>query len=207
MSCFDRHPVLAPLAPQTVLALDMLENCVRRGGKILLCGNGGSASDCEHITGELLKGFLLQRPLSAAQRRVLADNGAEELCDGLQQAIPAISLVSGVAFPTAFANDVEGRYIFAQQVLALGRPGDVLWGISTSGNSINVLLALRAARAFGLKTLGLTGGNGGQMAALCDVELRVPAVEIAHVQELHLPLYHELCAELERRLFCHTECL
>lgn len=204
-SCFIRYPHLRALAQNVSLALDMLERCIRGGGKILLCGNGGSASDCEHIAGELMKGFLLPRHLSAAQQRALVDNDAEELCGILQQAIPAIPLVAGVALPTAFANDSGGKYTFAQQVLALGRRGDVLWAISTSGSSANVIFALRVARAFGLKTLGLTARDGGQMAALCDVELRVPATETAYAQELHLPLYHEVCAELERRFFDSVE--
>ncbi len=199
-----RLPELAPLRPALQGALELLLGSVRAGGKILLCGNGGSAADAEHIVGELMKGFMQTRPLPGDLQNKLRAASPEHgdlLARGLQCGIPAVSLVSGVALPTAFANDVAAELAFAQQVIGLGRPGDVLWGISTSGNSRNVNHALAAARALGLKTLGLTGRDGGSMAALCDVELRVPAHETPLIQELHLPVYHALCAALEAELF------
>lgn len=205
-----RNPSLAPLYPAFLQALELLENCIRAGGKIIVCGNGGSAADAEHIVGELMKAFLLPRPLTEKQRNSIlqaAGNDAICLADSLQQAIPAISLTSGVSLPTAFANDVNPEYIFAQQVLGLGKPGDVLCGISTSGNSPNILHALKVARAFGLGTVCLTGKDGGKAASLCDVELRAPAAETPIIQELHLPIYHALCADLEQRFFGNKESL
>ena len=197
-----RPPCLRSLEEPLNVAADMLETCVRHGGKILVCGNGGSAADAEHIVGELMKGFLLPRPLPySLQEQLLLASNSYMSPEKLQQPIPAISLASGVSLPTAFANDVDAEYVFAQQVLGLGKKGDVLWGISTSGNSSNVVYALSVARALGIKTLGFTGRDGGRMAELCDVELRVPAQHTPEIQELHLPLYHALCAELESRIF------
>lgn len=199
-----RFPELAPLGSSLSRALALLLGCARSGGKILVCGNGGSAADAEHIVGELMKGFMLKRPLQSDLRRALQAASPEhglELADKLQRGIAAISLSSGVALPTAFCNDVDARLCFAQQVAGLGHPGDILWGISTSGNSANVNFALITARALGLKTLGLTGRDGGETAALCDVEIRVPADSTPIIQELHLPVYHSLCAALEAELF------
>lgn len=199
-----RYPSLASLYPAFINALDLLEKSIRNGGKILICGNGGSAADAEHMVGELMKSFLLPRRLTDAQRQNLLHSCATDsnsLVDSLQQAIPAISLTSGVSLPTAFANDVNPEYIFAQQVFGLGKSGDVFVGISTSGDSANVLHALNVAYALGLKTVCLTGRGGGKMAARCDVELRAPAHETPLIQELHLPIYHALCADLEQRFF------
>lgn len=197
-----RLPALAALPLEN--ALDLLLSCARSGGKIMTCGNGGSAADAEHIVGELMKSFLLPRPLpestQTALKRVSPDHGPA-LASQLQQGIAALSLVNGIALPTAFANDVVPELCFAQQVVGLARPGDIVWGISTSGNSANVNHALRAARALGCFTLGLTGRDGGDMAGLCDVELRAPARETPLIQELHLPIYHALCAALEEELF------
>lgn len=201
--CRD-HPALACLRPQLRCALKLLTECARGGGRIMTCGNGGSAADAEHIVGELLKDFLRRRPLSEADADRLCDMFGEEglyMAHHLQQGVRALSLTSGVAFPTAFANDVEADLVFAQQVWILAAPGDVVWGISTSGNSANVNFALRAARARGARTLGLTGRDGGTMATLCNVEIRAPAQETPRIQELHLPLYHALCAALEEELF------
>jgi D-sedoheptulose 7-phosphate isomerase len=203
----QRMPCLVPLREALEQALALLVACVRSGGKILICGNGGSAADAEHITGELMKSFLLPRPLPRAAQealRAVCPKYGPLLAARLQSGIAAVSLVSGVALPTAFANDVGQELCFAQQVMALGRPGDLVWGLSTSGNSANVNHALRAARALGLRTLGLTGRNGGAMAALCEVELRVPADKTPLIQELHLPVYHALCAALEEELFSVT---
>ncbi|WP_297215438.1 SIS domain-containing protein [uncultured Desulfovibrio sp.] len=206
----QRVPCLSALQEALHSAVDLLQDCTQHGNKILVCGNGGSAADAEHIVGELMKGFLLQRPLTPACRRQLICNSPypvdNALLDKLQQPVPALSLVSGVALPTAFANDVDAEYSFAQQVLGLGKPGDVLWAISTSGNSRNLIHALRLGRAMGLRTLGFTGRDGGTMAQYCDVEIRVPAQTTPAVQELHLPIYHALCAQLEQNIF-GTNCL
>ena len=200
----DRIPALRPLRPSLERAQEVLTSCARSGGLIMVCGNGGSAADAEHIVGELMKGFLLPRPLAEDMQGKLIENFPQEgafLAKHLQSGIRAISLVSGVALPTAFANDVAGELAFAQQVFGLGKAGDVVWGISTSGNSANVNHAFRVARTLGMTTLGLTGRNGGPMAELCDVELRMPAGETPLIQELHLPVYHALCAALEAELF------
>lgn len=184
-------------------AVQLLADCAATGGKILLCGNGGSAADAEHIAGELMKSFLLPRPVPESfreQARALFPQQAGELAR-LQGGIAAIPLVSGAALPTAFANDVDGQLGFAQQVYVLARPGDVVWGVSTSGNSHNVNQALRVARLLSCRTLGLTGRDGGEMATLLDVELRAPASSTPQVQELHLPMYHALCAALEQHIF------
>lgn len=198
------HSELAHLEPVLIQSVTMLAECVRSGRKILVCGNGGSAADAEHIVGELMKGFLLPRRLLPEQITALKAAfpccGAQ-LSDGLQRAIPAVSLVSGVSLATAYANDIAAEYVFAQQVFGLGKEGDVLWGLSTSGNSRNVLHAFRVARAFKLKTLGFTGRDGGEMASLCDIEVRVPLADTPMIQEMHLPLYHAVCAELEQLLF------
>jgi D-sedoheptulose 7-phosphate isomerase len=200
----QRLPLLDPLRTPLTEALALLLARVRSGGKVLTCGNGGSAADAEHIVGELMKGFLLPRPLPRSTQKALRAMCPEHgpwLASRLQSGIAALSLVSGVALPTAFGNDVSPDLCFAQQVIGLGRPGDIVWGISTSGNSANVNHALRAAKALGLHTLGLTGRDGGAMSALCEVELRAPADKTPLIQELHLPIYHALCAALEEELF------
>ena len=199
-----RYPILAPLRKELYAASDMLLTSIRAGGKILICGNGGSAADAEHIVGELMKGFLLSRPLPTIQREKFMTafpTEAETIISNLQCGIPAIALSSGIALPTAFANDVSAEFGFAQQVLALGNPDDILWTISTSGNSKNLIRAIQVARVCGIRNLGLTGGTGGEIASLCDMEIRVPALLTPEIQELHLPVYHALCAELERELF------
>ncbi len=199
-----RFPVLKSLENEIKSAHDALVQCYKSGNKILLCGNGGSAADAEHICGELMKGFLLPRELTNNQVGDFANAYGEEglkLAKGLQQAIPAISLVSGVALPTAYANDMEPQNVFAQQVLGLGNKGDVLFAISTSGNSQNVINAMQVARVKGLKCIALTGKGGGKMAALCDILLDVPSSCTPEIQELHLPLYHTLCAMLEAEIF------
>ena len=199
-----RYPQLGPLSGGLSEALILLRDCAHASGKILLCGNGGSAADAEHIAGELMKSFLLPRPVPETARHSLKTSFPDQggfLADSLQGAIPAIPLVSSVSLPTAYANDVAPVMVFAQQVYGLGRPGDVVWGLSTSGNSQNILYAFMTAKALGMKTLGMTGRDGGAMAGLCDVELRMPDDSTPVIQELHLPVYHALCAALEEELF------
>jgi D-sedoheptulose 7-phosphate isomerase len=174
------------------------------GGTLLICGNGGSAADCEHIVGELMKGFCRRRPLTADDKNKLAAVSGDDaalLADKLQYGLPALSLVSHSALITAIANDLDGSLIFAQQVWALGKAGDVLLAISTSGNSRNILLAAKAARAKDMAVIGLTGAGGGQLAPLCDVLIDVPSDNVARIQELHLPIYHEICRQLEAHYF------
>lgn len=185
-------------------AFRLLESCFASGGKLLVCGNGGSAADAEHIVGELMKGFLRRRPLGPEMRRKLelvdGERGAY-LGEKLQGTLPAIALTGQYALNTAVANDNGGDLPFAQQVFGYGVPGDVLWGISTSGNSVSVALAATVAKAKGLRVLGMTGAKGGRLAGYADVCLQAPSDETFQVQEYHLSIYHFLCAALERRFF------
>jgi D-sedoheptulose 7-phosphate isomerase len=200
----DKLPELAACRTDVELAFALLHDCFQAGGKLLLCGNGGSAADCEHLVGELMKGYLSARPLPAATRQQLLDafpKNGRYLADHLQGALPAVSLASQVGLITAYANDVAPDMIFAQQVYGYGRAGDVIMGISTSGNSRNVLHALQVGRALGLRTLGFTGGSGGAMKELCDVFVCAPAGRTADIQEHHLAIYHTLCALLEEAFF------
>ena len=208
MKILHHKPELQSCHADLTAAFVLLRDSVANGGKILTCGNGGSASDAEHIVGELMKGFMLRRALTPFQTNALQvafpDESDAFLAKGLQQAIPAISLVSQTSLITAIANDTDARLIFAQQVMGLGRTGDVLFAISTSGNSANVLAAAKVARAFGIRVLALTGGSGGKLAHLADVAIRVPASTVAEIQELHLPVYHWLCGQLEEFFFGAT---
>jgi D-sedoheptulose 7-phosphate isomerase len=200
----EKFPALEPLLPQVQRTYDVLLACYQRGGQVLICGNGGSASDAEHVVGELMKGYLSRRPVTAELRAALTAAYPAEgayLADKLQGALPTISLASHTSLITAIVNDIAGDLIFAQQVYGYGRPGDVLLAISTSGNSPNVLHAVRVAHVRGLTTIGFTGRGGGQLAALADVALCVPADRTADIQERHLALYHALCALLEEALF------
>lgn len=200
----DNYPELLPVVDQIKQAYEILKQCYKDGGKLLLCGNGGSASDCEHIVGELMKGFVSKRPVSTEVREKLKKFGGEQgkyLADHLQGALPAISLVSHTALMTAFVNDVAADMVFAQQVFGYAKPNDVVLGISTSGHSGNVIRALQVANAIGVKTLGLTGKSGGQMIDICDAVICVPRENTADVQERHLPIYHTLCMMLEKEFF------
>jgi D-sedoheptulose 7-phosphate isomerase len=171
---------------------------------VLICGNGGSAADSEHVVGELMKGYRSLRPVPGAVRQRLVSASPEHghyLADHLQGALPTISLVSQTSLITAFANDVAPDMIFAQQVYGYGREGDVVIGISTSGNSSNVVNAIEVGRALGLHTIGFTGHGGGRMKSLCDATVCVPFQNTADVQERHLPIYHVLCEMLEDAFF------
>lgn len=186
------------------MAYDLLSKSFREGGKLLVCGNGGSASDSEHIVGELMKGFKSKRILSKEVRQQFVDCFGEDgnfLADNLQGALPAISLTSHHSLATAYANDVNPDMVFAQQVYGYGKAGDILIGLSTSGNSDNVVHAVKTAQVLGMKTIGLTGRSGGKMKDLCEVTLSVPEDETADVQERHLPIYHALCTMLEIAFF------
>jgi D-sedoheptulose 7-phosphate isomerase len=181
-----------------------LIECFRAGTKLLVCGNGGSAADTEHIVSELMKGFIKRRRIPERDASRLAESaGAVGLAIGaqLEGALPAISLVSQAALISAITNDSSGELVFAQQVYGLGKPGDVLLAISTSGNSKNVVNALAVAKAFGLRTIVLTGRSGGAMAPMADIAIRVPAEKVPEIQELHLPVYHWLCIAVEAELF------
>ena len=186
------------------LAAQLLIDCYSDGKKLLVCGNGGSAADCEHIVGELMKAFLLKRKLQPSKQNEIHDmfpENAEYLINNLQRALPAISLVSQTALMTAFSNDMSANMVFAQQVLSYGSRGDVLLAISTSGSSENILYATQIAKVQGVKVIGLTGETGGKLAELCDITIKAPSNITYRIQEYHLPIYHMLCACVENEFF------
>lgn len=200
----ERYPTLAGARCDIEAALGMLIEAYEKGGKLLLCGNGGSAADCDHIAGELLKGFMSKRPLSEEKKAEMLRRCPElgdDTLSALQMGLPAVALHSAAAYNTAYSNDVSAELVYAQAVLALGKEGDVLLAISTSGNSKNVIRACEVARALGIKIIGLTGRFGGGLKALSDVCICVPEDETYKVQEKHLPVYHALCAALEKYFF------
>ncbi len=200
----EKYPELIVCTPDITRAFELLTRTYRRGGKVLICGNGGSAADSEHIVGELMKGYLASRPIPENARAKLIQafpqHGAY-LADYLQGALPTISLVSQTSLLTAYANDVASDMVFAQQVYGYGKAGDAVIGISTSGNSANVVNALQVARALGLATIGFTGKHGGALPELCDVTICIPWDLTSDVQERHLAIYHVLCAMLEEEFF------
>ncbi len=206
-SLFDRHKSLESIRQDIVNAIEIMVESVKNKGTIFVCGNGGSAADAEHIVGELMKSFVKKRPISekfAIDFNSLFPDKIEYFKNHLEGSIPAISLVSSVSLSTAFANDVCADMVFAQQVYGLAKENDVVWGISTSGNSVNVNNALRVAKALNCKTIALSGKNGGEMATipnLLDVEMRIASDFTPDIQELHLPIYHCICAVLEEELF------
>ena len=198
------YPQLASCADDIREAYEVMKNACIRGCIIMTCGNGGSASDAEHIVGELMKGFKLERPVTDEQRNALISAFPTDgvyLADHLQQAIPALSLVSQSSLASAFNNDVAPDMVFAQQVFGYANAGDVLLAISTSGNSKNVINACKVARAFGVGTIGMTGEHGGKLKDICDITICVPASETYRVQEYHVPVYHALCAMIETHIF------
>ena len=202
---FQRYPTLKNCEEDIYAALTLMKETYMKGGKILVCGNGGSCSDAQHIVGELMKGFLLKRPMTQAQKNtfaeVLGEEDAENFASRLQRGIPAIALDGMSALFTAYANDADADYVYAQAVFGYGKPEDLLIGISTSGNSKNIVLAVKAAKALGVRTVALTGAKESKLSSLSDVTIRVPETETFKVQELHLPVYHYLCAEMEDAFF------
>lgn len=200
----ERFPSLESCKNDIIAAYQLLEEAYSDGRKLLVAGNGGSASDSEHVVGELMKEFKLKRKIFAPQidrlKKIDAEMGSV-LADHLQGALPAISLVGEPSLATAFMNDAVPVLIFAQQVNGLGRAGDVFLGISTSGNSKNVLYAAVAAKSKGLKVIGLTGQKGNELEKFADVCIHVPETETYKIQELHLPVYHCLCLMLEEKFF------
>lgn len=200
----ERYPALDVCRQNIILAYQILEEAYSAGRKLLVAGNGGSASDSEHIVGELMKEFKMKRKIYAAQIDRLMKIDEEMgtvLADHLQGSLPAISLVGEPSLTTAFMNDAVLELVFAQQINGLGRAGDVFLGISTSGNSKNVLYAAVAAKSKGLKVVGLTGEKENRLMEFTDVCIRVPETETYKIQELHLPVYHCLCLMLEEKFF------
>ena len=199
-----RYPVLKEIKGPIAKAYLIMERCYETGGKILIAGNGGSAADSEHIAGELMKRFKLSRPVSKSFAERLKEVDFERgsaLAENLEQPLTAIPLVTHEALTTAYINDVDGLGVFAQQLFGYGKRGDVFLGISTSGNSQNILNATVVARAAGIKVIGLTGAMGGELSAVADVAVKVPEKETYLIQELHLPIYHCWCMMLEDRFF------
>ncbi len=199
-----RYPVLNACRDSITQAAALLIDCYENNKKLLVCGNGGSAADSSHIVGELMKGFLKKREISRELRQQLASVDAargEHLGIKLQGALPAISLSSHNSLISAVLNDMEGSLVFAQQVIGYGQEGDVLLGISTSGNAEDVINAAVAAKAKGMKVIGLSGSSGGKLKKFCDIMISVPSDSVPLVQELHLPVYHALCAVIEEHFY------
>ena len=200
----ERYPPLESAKNDIVAAYLLLEESYENGGKLLVAGNGGSAADAEHIVGELMKGFKLSRkPETDFAERLVAENQelGSVLAENLQGALPAIALDGHPALSTAYMNDCEPLLCFAQQVNGYGKSGDVFLGISTSGNSKNVLYAATTAHAKGMKVIGLTGAKDSKLKDMSDVCIKAPQTETYMIQELHLPIYHCLCLMLENRFF------
>ena len=199
-----RYPMLEKQRDSILEVYKILESSYAAGGKLLIAGNGGSAADSEHIVGELMKAFIKPRKLDEdLQSKLMAVDKkmGKVLSDNLQGALPAIAVTGHVGLSTAYLNDCNPLLSFAQQVNGYGNAGDVFFGISTSGNSENILYALVTAKAKGMKTIGLSGRDGGKMRELCDAIIIAPETETFKIQELHLPIYHALCLMLEARFF------
>ena len=200
---FIRYPVLEPIKQDIAKSYEIICECYKRGGKILICGNGGSAADAEHIVGELMKGFIMRRELTDKQKEAFKqiENG-EHIASQFQGALPAIALTAHSGLNTAFSNDVAADMVFAQQVwgYAYSSP-DVLIALSTSGNSVNVVNAVKTACALGIESIGITGDAASALSTLCSVCIRLPEEETYKIQELTLPVYHALCAMVEATYF------
>jgi D-sedoheptulose 7-phosphate isomerase len=199
----ERYPALVVCKGSIISATELLIKSYKNGGKLLICGNGGSAADSEHIVGELMKGFCLPRHINlelSNKLRKISDN-AEYLIDNLQYGLPAISLVSHTALSTAFANDKAPDVCFAQEVLGYGKSGDVLLGISTSGNSKNVVYAAQVAKTIGINVIALTGEKDNKLERYASVNIKVPSSVTFKIQEFHLPVYHAICLALEDEFF------
>ncbi|MDR0400152.1 MAG: SIS domain-containing protein [Treponema sp.] len=197
-----RYPILEHNGSAIRGVFELLKNAFAEEGKLLIAGNGGSAADCEHIVGELMKNFVKKRGLPPDFTAALKGSPAGSYLVGhLQPGFSAIALTGHPSLSSACINDIDGNIVYAQQVYNLGKRGDVFWGISSSGNAKNVCYALFTAKALGLKTIGLTGGSGGIIAEAADIAIVVPEKETYKIQELHLPIYHTLCLMLEEYFF------
>lgn len=204
MNVYDRYECLNITKESIENAKNIIIESFKSGGKLLLCGNGGSCADCDHIVGELMKGFLSKRSLSEEQKQAMIKNADyinREWLEELQGGLPAISLTSQNALNTAFCNDVNPELLYAQQLIGLGKSEDVLLCISTSGNSKNVCAAAIVGKALGIIVIGLTGKTGGKLKEIADVCICAPETETYKIQELHLPIYHYICAEIENYFF------
>lgn len=201
-----RYPKLESSIKEIDKAIEAIIKTYENGGKVLIAGNGGSASDSEHIAGELLKSFVKKRPIHEDIKKSILEKtenkeDAKKLVENLEQPLMAIALTSHPSLTTAFINDKEPYLVFAQQLLAYGKKGDIFIGISTSGNARNVVLAAELAKAVGVKVISLTGENGGILGTLSDIAIKAPASETYIVQEYHLPIYHYICLKVEEHFF------
>lgn len=200
----NRYPCLEATKSSIINAYLLMEECYFHDRKLLVAGNGGSAADAEHIVGELMKRFRLSRPIGKEMQLRLEEIDpvrGKSLVQNLGRSLTAIALVAHEALTTAYINDADGKGVFAQQLLGYGRAGDVFLGISTSGNSENIIHASIVAKAMGIKVIGLTGNNGGKLKEFADVIVCVPEIETYKIQELHLPIYHCWCMMLEEKFF------
>lgn len=200
----NRYPSLCDCKEDIKKAVDAIIDCYEKGGKLLLCGNGGSCADCEHIVGELMKGFLKKRPLDGSKMEEMKRNCNlvnDEMLEKLQGGLPAIAIPSITALNSAFCNDVDPELVYAQPLMSLAKENDILIGVSTSGNSKNVFGAVKVAKALGIKVIGLTGKTGGKLKDTADICICAPETETFKIQELHLPIYHYLCAAVEEHFF------
>ncbi len=195
---FVRYPVLDVCKNDIENTYNAMVECYDNGGKLLCCGNGGSAADCDHLVGELMKGFLKKRPLSDNEKQCFEN---PFVADSLQKGLPAISLCAHSALMTAFSNDEIPSLVFAQQVYAFAQKHDILVAFSTSGNSENVVYAAEAAKAAGIKSIAVTGENQSKLSEICDICIRLPETETYKIQELTLPVYHCLAAMIEEKYF------
>lgn len=195
---FQRYPSLEECKNDIYNAFTAMSESFENGGKVLCCGNGGSAADCDHFAGELLKGFLKKRPLSDEEKQKFCDN---YIADNLQKGLPVISLCTHSALMTAFGNDVVPSLVFAQQVYAYAQKGDVLFCMSTSGNSENVVYAAQTARVSGVVSVAITGKTESRLSEICDICIRLPETETFKIQELTLPVYHCIAAMIEDKFF------
>ena len=201
---YSHFSELRSVDPELQSAVELIIASYKSGGKVLTCGNGGSAADAEHIVGELLKSFEIERPLTREIEdaiRSASPDEAELFIKRLQMPLPAIALTSHLSFSTAFSNDVNGELVFSQQLLGLAKPGDTLIALSTSGNSRNVVLAAKLAKALQVHTIGITGSGGGSLGSLCDICIRAPSDITYRAQEYHLAIYHAICRIVERHFF------
>ena len=199
-----RYPQLEVCKKEIFEVGEKIIECYKNDGKLLIAGNGGSCADCEHIVGELMKGFLKKRPLSDDRKAEMKKNCPvieEDILCKLQDALPAIAFPSITGLNSAFCNDVDPELIYAQSIVPLGRKGDIFLGLSTSGNSKNVYAAAKVAKALGLTVIGLTGQGGGKLKEIADYCICAPETETFKIQELHLPIYHYLCAITEAAFF------
>ncbi|OGV53482.1 MAG: hypothetical protein A2X45_24425 [Lentisphaerae bacterium GWF2_50_93] len=202
---YQRYPPLQGIEYSISEAFSILKNSIEKEGTVFTCGNGGSASDADHITGEFLKSFMIRRKASGKFRedaiRIFGDDEGEKICDGLEDGVKSIALNSNPAFVTAFSNDSSPFMVYAQQLHVLGKKGDVLIGLSSSGNAVNVLNALKVAKIKGIKSILMTGSGEGKCVKLADCCIKVPSDKTYVIQEYHLPIYHALCAMIEEHFY------